>query len=370
MRDTSDIRGVVDAGPVQTASPFTFRTDGLLPAQQFEAWRERWTPVVELEADPHPPSGGYRASNSVWDLDGIAVSRVQAPAVRARRAAGAVRRDPIDHWVLACARHGVTQTQADGIECHAAPGMPHLFSMAQPFDSQRSAIDWVVLFLPRNFAAQASGVLDRLANRTLETPTGRLLGDFMLALDHRLAECAAADFAALGRVVRQMVTACISLHPDRMAEAKTVLDEARLERLRRIVTQHLATPGFGAEQLGRLGGLSRSSLYRLFESEGGVARYILRQRLLAAQAALRDPSCRMPIHAVAEAVGFCDAASFSRSFRVAFGMTPRECRWLAASAACNPRHRGAFADSCDGSGSRLLSCLARAEGGAAASNAH
>jgi AraC-like DNA-binding protein len=73
-------------------------------------------------------------------------------------------------------------------------------------------------------------------------------------------------------------------------------------------------------------GISRSNLYRLFEPEGGVARYIMAQRMRAAYAALADTDNHQPIHVVAESVGFAEAASFSRSFRREFGCKPRDLR--------------------------------------------
>ena len=85
-----------------------------------------------------------------------------------------------------------------------------------------------------------------------------------------------------------------------------------------------------------MAGLSRSTLYRLFESVGGVAAYIQRERLRAARDALCSPDNIRPIHAIAEACGFADASVFSRAFRHAFGCSPRDARAAAASGAPPP----------------------------------
>ncbi|NJO84573.1 MAG: helix-turn-helix transcriptional regulator [Blastochloris sp.] len=76
--------------------------------------------------------------------------------------------------------------------------------------------------------------------------------------------------------------------------------------------------------------MSRSSLYRLFEADGGVAAYIQRARLKAAHAALCRQDDKSTIHVVAESVGFTDASSFSRSFRREFGCSPSDLRGHAA----------------------------------------
>ena len=72
--------------------------------------------------------------------------------------------------------------------------------------------------------------------------------------------------------------------------------------------------------------MSRSQLYRVLESEGGVAHYIQRRRLSESFALLCDASQNLPIGKVAEMLCFADASSFSRAFRQEFGVSPREVR--------------------------------------------
>lgn len=71
--------------------------------------------------------------------------------------------------------------------------------------------------------------------------------------------------------------------------------------------------------------LSRPTLYRMFGAEGGLARYIRCCRLQEASVILvRVP--QRPIIDIAYAAGFRSASDFSRAFRRAHGMTPREFR--------------------------------------------
>jgi AraC-like DNA-binding protein len=72
--------------------------------------------------------------------------------------------------------------------------------------------------------------------------------------------------------------------------------------------------------------MSRSNVYRLFEDDGGVARYIQRQRLLEARAVLTDPASKKPISAIADDLCFADVSGFSRTFRREFGHSPGEVR--------------------------------------------
>jgi AraC-like DNA-binding protein len=123
---------------------------------------------------------------------------------------------------------------------------------------------------------------------------------------------------------------------DRVAVARRQIDVGRKERVRQTVRRHLRTPTFGPTILCRLVGMSRSSLYRLFEDTGGVARYIQRERLLEAHAVLTDHGTRKSISAIAEDLCFADASSFSRTFKREIGHSPGAVRAAALAGLASP----------------------------------
>lgn len=97
--------------------------------------------------------------------------------------------------------------------------------------------------------------------------------------------------------------------------------------LRRHIDRHLAEPDLDVDRLARTYGLSRSSLYRLFEPIGGVAAYIRQQRLERARLEIvATDRAGGRIGPIAYRWGFKDASAFTRAFRETFGETPREAR--------------------------------------------
>jgi AraC-like DNA-binding protein len=114
--------------------------------------------------------------------------------------------------------------------------------------------------------------------------------------------------------------------PDHLALAANQIDLGRLEGVRRAVRSHLHSLSLGPDMLCRLLATSRSQLYRLLEGEGGVTRYIQRQRLLEGHAALCDAASTKTIAAIAAELCFADGSGFSRAFRHEFGMSPRDVR--------------------------------------------
>jgi AraC-like DNA-binding protein len=159
-----------------------------------------------------------------------------------------------------------------------------------------------------------------------DTPLGRLLGDYMLLLEHELSNLSLEDAGRLENTVDAMLRACLAPSADRVALAKRQINLTLMERVRLAVGRHLRSPSLGPDKLCREAATSRSQLYRLLEGEGGVAHYIQRRRLSESFAILCDTSNNFSIAAIAEILCFADASSFSRAFRREFGMTPSDVR--------------------------------------------
>lgn len=303
----------------------TFSTQTLAGREQHGAWREWFRPVFEVTpADPDARS--FPARNTIWKLDDLVVSRVSAPAVRVRRTSAHVRRNSADHWVLSYLQQGKCVIRTNKGALHAGSGVPFLWSLGEASEIERTDTDRLQLFLSRDVFRDIAPVLDAARGVVLDTPLGRLLGDFMLSLERRLDGLAPADAPRLTAAARTLIAACVAPSAERVAVAQNQISLGRLERVRQTVRAHLHSPKLGPDMLCRAVGMSRSNLYRLLEAEGGVTRYIQRQRLFEAHATLSDPMNKRSISVLAEELCFADQSSFGRAFRSMFGYTASELR--------------------------------------------
>jgi AraC-like DNA-binding protein len=109
--------------------------------------------------------------------------------------------------------------------------------------------------------------------------------------------------------------------PDRARNARLLAVQAWIDR-------HLNRPDLTPEAAAAAHHISVRYLYRLFEAKGTtVARWIRERRLDGCRRELADPSLgHLGVSAIAARWGLPDPASFSRSFRAAYGMSPREYR--------------------------------------------
>jgi AraC-like DNA-binding protein len=310
-------------------TPEIFATNAMRQGDQRDAWREWFSPMLEV-IPREPFNSGFPAMNTVWKLDGIVVSRISAPAVRVKRTPSHLRRNPIDHWVLSFCQRGEMTIITERGSLSGRPGVPFLWSLGEPSDAERADTERLQLFLSRDAFQDIAPLLDAARGTTLDTPLGRLLGDFMLSLEHRLQGLSISDMPRLTTAARALIAACVAPSIDRMAGAKNQLDHRRRERVRQTIRAHLRSPKLSPTTLARAVGMSRSNLYRLFEGDGGVVHYIQKQRLLEAHRTLTDPKITRSISSIADELCFSDASSFSRAFRTMFDHSASEVRFAAA----------------------------------------
>jgi AraC-like DNA-binding protein len=98
-----------------------------------------------------------------------------------------------------------------------------------------------------------------------------------------------------------------------------------LRRIERYIEDNLPDYTLDTHQIGHEFGISRSVIYRAFQTHGGLNRYILGRRLQRVRKHLLAGDDRT-IGEIALANGFASPAHFNREFRRTFGATPTEVR--------------------------------------------
>jgi AraC-like DNA-binding protein len=307
-----------------------FATHPLPRSQQLAAWRDWYDPVFDIDSWQDPETG-FAAESMTWKLDDFAISHVSTPPVSLDRTRALIRRTPVDHWAIILGTRSGTELRCRDATLSVPARVPFVVSMADERNCTRMQDERIVLFLARDSFRGIVPVLDAACGSPLDTPLGRLLGDYMIALWRRLLDMTEADFSGLAKTIGAIVAAAVAPSADRTAIAKPQIDLGRKERVRQVVQKHLRSPTLEPRNLGRMVGMSRSNLYRLFEDTGGIARYIQHERLLEAGAILADPASTQTVSVIAEDLCFADASGFSRAFKREFGYTPREARHAALS---------------------------------------
>lgn len=162
----------------------------------------------------------------------------------------------------------------------------------------------------------------------LDRPLGvwnTFLCEFMRTVQRTQSEITAASAGHLERSFLELVAAC-GASADAVEQSRGTRDVLLRRRAVDLMDRTLADPDLSPESIATVLQLSRSTLYRLFEGDGGVSAAVRERRLLRAQALLGNPIRRPTIQEVAYVTGFRSEAQFSRAFRRRFGMSPSEAR--------------------------------------------
>ena len=234
-------------------------------------------------------------------------------------------RDGFDHFTLTLVLAGDYEIDVGDGPQRIEPGQGVLLDMLQPTANRSTDVHLLTASLARDrVAAAAMGATDDLHNRVLAGPGTALLIDYALALVARLDTLAETAHAPA-------IDALVSLVALALGAPAGLDDQARQAarragQIRAIIDRHIGEAGFDTNDLMRLSGLSRSTLYRVLADRGGVAGFIQDRRLEYLRRRLLDPEETRPFAALAYAAGFASESHASSAFLDRFGLRPSQYR--------------------------------------------
>ena len=185
----------------------------------------------------------------------------------------------------------------------------------------------IIIFLPRVRLPNGLANLETLNGLKIssETPAGRIIGAALKALSAEGERATDREFDAMAEGVLALIAAAIAPTLENQRGGPPPL--ASFLAIRRYVDKNIQTPGLNGDSLAKTFGLSRASLYRLFEPVGGVASYIRAERLRRAYREIVDAEfADRRIGPIAYGLGFKNISAFNRLFREEFGASPRKLR--------------------------------------------
>lgn len=304
--------------------PVRYSTSGIAPAERHEAWSDRgWPSVAALFEST--PIGPFSTSAQNVQLDGIAVSYSTGTARLLERTPERIAADRIDILGVGLLLEGEMHGVAGKREFETRTGEILLFDIAQPITMTMSIARSIQLAIPRPRAEAELGPVAELHGLVIGRDEAALFHTHLHKLSEALYLIPPEDAPRLARTLLDLLV--VAVHASAGSKRRTPEPALGMAaRARGEIHANLESPSLSVASLCRRLKVSRSTLHRLFHTEGGVQSYIRNCRLNAARIALLDAENEERIGAIAERLGFSDAAHLSRLFRARFGETPSQCR--------------------------------------------
>ncbi|GGR52415.1 hypothetical protein GCM10010282_51600 [Streptomyces roseolus] len=288
--------------------------------------------LVPMEVAPQG-DGPFDGRIATSRLAYLQVSTVEADAGRVSRTPALIAGSSEALVAVGLQTSGTATFVQDGRRAEVHEGDLVVYDTARPY-----SFDY-----PRRFAAHVF----QLPRRTLGVPesdirrvtgsavgTGDGFGAMLLPFLAALASSPADGYppAVADRLAGNVVELLATLITERAHPGGTDTDAPShlVLRIRDHINRNLGDPDLSPEGVARAHRISVRYLHRLFEGEGTTVGQFIRQRRLeeCGRELARRGGTTPTVSAVAQRWGFVSPAHFSRSFRAAYGVSPREWRNL------------------------------------------
>ncbi|MEV8062171.1 AraC family transcriptional regulator [Streptomyces antimycoticus] len=312
-----------------------FRSEDLPPADRFDCWRElvgQTHAPLDLRSDHW---ADFRASQRLLDLGAVSVWPTAFQPLCFRRTPKLIRQSDPEGLHISLPLSGALRAVRGEEEAVYGPDSLCVVDTSRPVDihggDDASLHTGVGLEVPKALLPLPRNQLDQVTGLRLSAQEGfgSLLAQLLTQLAKSTDSYQPTDGPRLGTVVVDLLSALIAhaLDSDNSLPPET-RQQALVLRIRAFVQQHLHDPHLTPRTIAAAHHISTSYLHRHFQNEEEtVAAWIRRQRMERARHHLADPAQRTtPIHAIAARCGFPRASDFTRAFRSAYGIPPKDYR--------------------------------------------
>lgn len=316
----------------QSLIPFVrFDSCDVRPAERLDYWQGSLSNVCTLGFPDGMSSATFDAQNEMWMLGDMMLSRRVCSPHILHRSTRSIRSDQIDHYKIhlrvdtAAVTH-LEAGQREAAKRHVDIGVGEcvMTDMACPELVRVDRGATINVIVPRDRLDSLLSHPVDLHGVVLRGPCSILLADYLCSLSECLSGVSVNQLPGITNATLHLLAASLTPSMQTLALARPAVDMTLRRRIRRFIEGELTHADLSADLICARFHISRSTLYRLFEPMGGVARYIRERRLVRIHSLLSAAERRPHLQRLAESHGFKTAAHFSRAFREQFGYAPSE----------------------------------------------
>lgn len=314
-----------------------FDTEAVAAPERFELWRELFRSAYPCGLMRSDDTEDFRAKLRILRLGEVSISaQTLSSRLEIVRNVRSMQRFDPEMYQLTCGMSGVGRITTDRHDADIRTGLMLLKDSSHPsnIDLRSTSRRWffsVTVQVPRALMPLPDKPLRQLINTPIpgDRGIGAAFQRWVVNLHHRAHEFTPYDTHALAATTTDLLASTLG----RCLDAEELLPpEARRSALRArvhdFIERRLSDPALTPQAIADAHHISLRHLYRLLAEEDTTPAALIRHsRLERCRDDLADPRhADLPTHAVAARWGLPDPARFSRLFRSAYGMPPRDFR--------------------------------------------
>ncbi|MFJ9643739.1 helix-turn-helix domain-containing protein [Streptomyces sp. NPDC101206] len=309
-------------------------TSALSPTERADYWHSLVSGTfVPLDVTLHErePAVGTIVSQRVGPLQ---ISEVDAGPQAVTRSRRRIAQGGGQYVTLTLQHRGTAQLTQHGRQALVVPGTFTCSDAGQPYRrEQPDDFRFTAFRLPKEDVGVSDDDLRAVTATVFDGRSGTagLLAGYLARLAEQASGFAPDTGRRLALTAADLLAVLVRERQDRLDPRAPEAARSMLARVKEYVRRHLSDPGLTPERIAAAHHISVRYLHRLFQADGtSVGRWTQRERLDRCRRDLsRGTGTGPTVSSVAQSWGFVSPSHFSRAFRAAYGMSPRE--WQRAS---------------------------------------
>ena len=297
---------------------------------QLLAWRDYLDRFLDVPVTRQRLAYGFHGEVDAYLLPDMIYMDSRTDAVSQHRDLARISRDSVRDFVFHVAVDGIVETTTARPASRTSQFTPGILAldMGQPMLMMRPTTARVLaFFLPRATVEAALPEPEAIHGRVLSytTPLTRLILERIRVLCNGLPAMSDEDGAQAIRLCAHLILAAFDKQQRLGEHQRTAVRAALQQQIEAYIQANLHQEDLSPETVMQAFPVARSTIYRMFEPQGGLHAYIRHCRLReAAQELVMMP--QLAVSEIGYGLGFNSASDFSRAFSRQYRMSPRDYR--------------------------------------------
>lgn len=312
--------------------PHTQFSTELIPEEgRFDVWRDSMSVLFEVERKKEHAQSPFVANLEAFMFDQIMLARTTSNSAYYRRQPKDIKADGIDMIMIQLFLKGEVEFQHGKNRSFIKPGDILVYDLSREVSNFNTSFDNISVLFPRELIDEYIPAAALWHGQILprDQPMTNLLRSHMMSLYEFGPNITNESCDNLQRALLNLTSSAFQASTQNIARAAEIIAATQLREIKKYIHKHLHHPNLTPESIGQAFGFSRAQLYRVAEPLDGITHYIQKQRLKRCWKELNNPGQNhMTITELAFKWGYNDAGTFTRNFKKAFGMLPKDARTL------------------------------------------